>query len=136
MATNKKLLDPFMAHLGFHAEIIAPGQARVWATLQSEHLNSFGSAHGGYLYTLADAAFALAANAHGPLAVALSTHMEYMKTVKVGEVVEARAREVNLGGRTGLYHVDVCSGETLLAQFTGTAYRKRDQKSWLADLKS
>lgn len=135
MISNTKLLDPFMAHLGLQAEISAPGQARVWGTLQPEHLNSFGSAHGGYLYTLADAAFALAANAHGPLAVALSTHMEYMKTVKAGEVVEAKAREVNLGGRTALYHVDVCCGETLLAQFTGTAYRKPDQKSWLADIK-
>jgi acyl-coenzyme A thioesterase PaaI-like protein len=48
--------------------------------------------------------------------------------------VEAKAREVNLGGRTGLYHVDVCCGETLLAQFTGTAYRKPETKSWLADL--
>jgi acyl-CoA thioesterase len=127
------LLDPFMTHLGLQAEIIAPGQARVWGVLKPEYLNGFGSAHGGFLYTLADAAFALAANAHGVQAVALSTHMEYLQPVRVGDSVEAVASEVHLGKRTAVYCVEVSCGGTLAARFTGTAYRRPGQKSWLVD---
>ena len=54
------MLDPFMKSLGFEAEVPEPGRARVWADLKPEHLNNWGSAHGGFLYTLADSAFALA----------------------------------------------------------------------------
>ena len=128
-----RLLDPFMAHLGVQAEITAPGQARVWGVLKPEYLNAVGSAHGGFLYTLADAAFALACNSHGVQAVALSTHMEYLKPTQPGDVLEAVCTEVNLGQRTSVYHVDVRCGEKLVAQFTGTAYRSPDRPSWLAE---
>lgn len=121
------MLDPFMKSLGFEAEIPTPGHARVWAGLKPEHLNNWGSAHGGFLYTLADSAFALASNSHGSLAVALSTHMEYMQPGRVGARIEATAREMHLGRRTAVYSVEVRSGETLLAMFTGTAYRKPDK---------
>ena len=127
------LLDPFMTHLGLQAEIIAPGQARVWGVLRPEYVNAWGSAHGGFLYTLADAAFALASNAHGAQAVALSTHMEYLQPVQVGDSVEALASEVHLGRRTAVYSVELRCGATLVAQFTGTAYRRPEKKSWLAD---
>jgi acyl-CoA thioesterase len=115
--------DPFMALLGMDAEITAPGQAVVRGTVRPEHLNRLDTAHGGFLYTMADAAFAMASNSHGVPAVALSTHMEYLKPGKAGEQLEARAVELNLGNRTGVYRVEVRSGETLLAVFTGTVYR-------------
>jgi phenylacetic acid degradation protein PaaD len=83
--------DPFMKALGLEAEIPGPGQARVWGVVRPEHLNLHGTAHGGFLYTLADAAFALASNSHGVRAVALSTHMEYLRAVQAGERVEAVA---------------------------------------------
>ena len=121
------MLDPFMKSLGFEAEIPAPGQARVWANLKPEHLNNWGSAHGGFLYTLADSAFALASNSRGIMAVALSTHMEYLQPSRAGDRIEATAQEVHLGRRTAVYRVEVRAGETLLAMFTGTAYRKPDQ---------
>lgn len=117
-------LDPFMIALGFQGEVTAPGEARMRAQLRPEHLNNWGSAHGGFLFTLADSAFALASNSHGPLAVSLSAHMEYFKPTRVGDTVEAVAREVSLTRRTGVYQVEVsCDGE-LIALFTGTVHRK------------
>lgn len=124
-------LDPYMRHLGFEAEVPAPGQARVWGTLRREHLNSFGSAHGGFLFSLADSAFALASNSHGALAVALSTHMEYFMATEAGERLEAIASEVNLTRRTGTYRIEVHSPKGLVALFTGTVYRRPEQVTTL-----
>jgi acyl-CoA thioesterase len=117
--------DPFMKLLGLQAESTAPGTARVRGTVRPEHLNLHGTAHGGFLYTLADIAFALAANSHDVPAVALSTHMEYLQPGKPGDELEATAGEVHLGRSTGLYRIDVRCGEKLLASFTGTVFRKQ-----------
>lgn len=126
------LLDPFMRTLGLQAEVPAPGQARVWGTIQPQFLNSWGSAHGGFLYAVADAAFALASNSHGALAVALTGHMEYVRASRAGERVEALASEVHLGRRTAVYRVDVRGESGLLAVFTGTVYRRLGQPSTLS----
>jgi acyl-CoA thioesterase len=117
-------LDPFMKSLGFQGGITAPGQAKLSARLAPEHLNNWGSGHGGFLFALADSAFALAANSHGPLAVSLSAHIEHLGPCQAGDLLEATAREISLTRRTGVYQVEVRSGETLIALFTGTAYRK------------
>ena len=124
-------LDPFMVTLGLQAEVPAPGQARVWGVIRPEFLNSWGSAHGGFLYSVADTAFALASNSHGTLAVALAAHMEYLQASQAGAEVEALATEVHLGRRTAVYRVEVRSGATLLALFTGTVYRRPDQPTSL-----
>ncbi len=117
--------DPFANHLGLKSESTAPGTARVWGRIRAEHLNFHGTAHGGFLYTLADMAFGLAANSHDVPAVALATHMEYLAPGKLGEEVEATASEVHLGRSTGLYRIEVRSGSQLLATFTGTVFRKQ-----------
>ena len=126
------MLDPFMNLLGLQAEVPAPGQARVWGTIRPEFLNGWGSAHGGFLYSVADAAFALASNSRGTLAVALSAHIEYVRPSEVGAAVEALASEAHLGRRTAVYRVEVRSGETLLALFTGTVYRRTGQPASLS----
>ena len=114
------------------AEVPTLGQARVWGVIRAEFLNSWGSAHGGFLYSVADAAFALASNSRGTLAVALSAHIEYVRPSGVGAAVEALATEAHLGRRTAVYRVEVRSGEKLLALFTGTAYRKTGQPTSLS----
>lgn len=121
-----------MTLLGLRAEVQAPGQARVWGAIRPEFLNSWGSAHGGFLYSVADSAFALASNSHGTLAVALAAHMEYLQASQVGAEVEALATEVHLGRRTAVYRVEVRSGPTLLAIFTGTVYRRPGHASSLS----
>lgn len=124
-------LDPYMRHLGFSAEVPAPGQARVWGELRPEFLNSAGSAHGGFLFSLADSAFALASNSHGALALALSAHIEYFKASRAGQQIEAEAREINLTRRTGVYQVEIRTGGDLIALFTGTVYRRPEQPTTL-----
>lgn len=126
------MLDPFMIALGLQAEVPAPGQARVWGTIRPEFLNSWGSAHGGFLYSVADAAFALASNSRGTLAVALAAHIEYLRASQAGAAVEALATEVYLGRGTAVYRVEVRSGSALLAIFTGTVYRRAGHRATLS----
>ncbi len=118
--------DRFMSALSLQGEIIAPGRARVRGKVQPDYVNMHGTAHGGFIYTLADAAFALASNSHGVPAVALSTHMEYLQAGHTGDELEAIAEEIHLGNRTALYRVEVRRENTLLAVFTGTVYRRRE----------
>jgi acyl-CoA thioesterase len=54
--------DPFIGTLGLEGGIPGPGRAWVCEVVRPERLNLHGIAHGGLLYTLADAAFALASN--------------------------------------------------------------------------
>ncbi|RDI94953.1 hydroxyphenylacetyl-CoA thioesterase PaaI [Meiothermus sp. QL-1] len=112
-----------MRLLGFTLVRIGPGHATLEAEVRPEHTNIHGQCHGGFLYSLADAAFALASNAHGTPAVALSTSMQYFRPVRVGERVVALAREEHLGRRTATYRIEVMCGERRVALFTGTVFR-------------
>lgn len=114
--------DPFMEALGLKVLRLAPGEAVVAGEVGEAHLNLHGTAHGGFLYALADSAFALASNSRGP-AVALSCRMDYFRPLGTGARVEARAAEVNLSRRTATYRVEVVSEGKLVALSTGTVFR-------------
>ena len=114
--------DPFMEALGLKVLHLAPGEAVVAGEVRADHLNLHGTAHGGFLYALADSAFALASNTRGP-AVALSCRMDYFRPLGAGARVEAMAVEVNLSRRTATYRVEVVSEGKLVALFTGTVFR-------------
>ncbi len=121
------MTDAFCAHLGFEVVAVGEGQARLVARVRPEHLNLHGSAHGGFLYALADAAFAFASNSRGVPAVALSAHIEYFRPAHEGDVLEAVATETHLGRRVATYQVRICKDTTLVALFTGTVYRMEER---------
>ncbi|MDX1819860.1 MAG: hydroxyphenylacetyl-CoA thioesterase PaaI [Alphaproteobacteria bacterium] len=82
---------------------IAPGQATMTMTVRPEHLNGHGICHGGYIFTLADTAFAYACNSHNRLVVAQENTITFLSPGKPGEVLTATATEVHLAGRSGVY---------------------------------
>jgi len=123
------MADSFVSALGLEVEVIEPGKARARGVVRKEHLNSLAMAHGGYLYTLADTAFAFASNSRGVPAVAISAHMEYLHPGREGDTLEATASEVHLGYRTGVYRAEVRHGDVLLAIFTGTVYRMQPKQA-------
>jgi len=112
-----------MRLLGLEVRSVEAGRAHLQTRVRAEHLNIHANAHGGFLYSLADAAFALASNSHGVAAVALSSHIEYFKAVRQGDTLEAVATEENLGRRTATYRIEIRRGDELVALFTGTVYR-------------
>ncbi|TYO99981.1 acyl-CoA thioesterase [Geothermobacter ehrlichii] len=115
--------DRFAGHCGIELLEAAAGFARAKMPLQPWHFNAAGTVHGGAIFTLADFAFAVAVNAGGTLALAIDTHLTFMKAVSEG-VLEAEAREVSANRRLATYQVRITAGEELVALFQGTAYRK------------
>jgi acyl-CoA thioesterase len=114
--------DKFAVHAGIELEDISPGWARVKCDVQEHHLNGVKCVHGGMLFTLADMAFAAAANSHGRLAVALNATISFVKPAR-GKTLTAEAREVSRSGRHAVYEVRVFdeAGDTVSA-CQGMAY--------------
>ena len=125
--------DRFAAASNIKVVDIAPGKAKTQMEVEEMHLNGIGTVHGGALFTLADFTFALAANAHGNVTVAINANISYLKAVKSG-VLTAKARELSSGGRIASYTVDIYDeSNDLIAVFQGMAYRKKEKISDLME---
>jgi acyl-CoA thioesterase len=121
--------DPFACSLGIELIEAGPGCSVVAMTVRKEMLNSHDTAHGGVVFSLADAAFAAASNSHGPLAVALEVSINYVAPAFLGERLLAEAREESLGRRIGVYRLKVTKEDgTLVAVAQATAYRKNQNQ--------
>ena len=105
----------------------APGRARCRMPVGRKHLNGMGKTHGGSIFALADFAFAVAANAHGTIAVAINANISFVKGVDPGDVLIAEAVEQSRNPKIATYAVKVTdeTGDTV-ALFTGMVYRKKD----------
>jgi acyl-CoA thioesterase len=119
--------DQFAKHSGIELLEVATGYAKVKMAIKDYHLNGVETVHGGAIFTLADFAFAVAANSHRKIAVGINTTMTYMKAVAAG-VLFAEAREVSLNHKLGTYIVNVITEQNdLVAVFQGTVYRKKEE---------
>ncbi|NRQ38591.1 hydroxyphenylacetyl-CoA thioesterase PaaI [Nonomuraea sp. NN258] len=115
-----KVADPACRSLGISLESVTAGHARLRMRVTGEMLNGHGIAHGGYLFLLADAAFAYASNARGPVTLAHSAQMTFLRPVAAGDELVAEAVERARYGRNGVYDVTVHgpAGE-IVAEFRG-----------------
>lgn len=119
--------DAFAAQTGILLEHVEPGLARARLEVGPNHLNGVGIVQGGAIFTLADFAFAAAANSTGSVAVAIDVSISFLKAV-TGGVLFAEAREESASGRISTSLVRVTDEEgALVAMFKGTAYRRRDE---------
>ena len=117
--------DGLCQTLGISVRDGGPGRAAVAMTVGARHLNFNGGCHGGAIFALADSAFGLASNSHGPLASGIAAHITYQVVVRVGDTLIARAVEVQRSKRIGVYRIDVVrpeavGEETAVSSFTGT----------------
>lgn len=97
-----------------------PGEVTVELTVGPEHVNGFDICHGGILFLLADTAFALACNTHGPQAVAAGADIVFCRQAAVGDRLRARAMERTRFGRSGVYDVAVTRADgEIVAEFRG-----------------
>ncbi len=118
--------DSFAARSGVKLVSVTTGKARAKLKLKRDHWNGVGTAMGGAIFTLADFAFAAAANSHGTVSVAINAQITFMKAVRTG-TLWAEAREVSKNHRLGSYTVEVKDdGGDLVALFQGLAYRKAE----------
>jgi acyl-CoA thioesterase len=110
--------------LGIRIAHVGPGYAELAMTVRPDMLNGHEICHGGFIFTLADSAFAYACNSYNLNTVASGCAIEFTAPARAGDVLAARAHERQLAGRTGVYDVEVANqrGETV-ALFRGKSYR-------------
>jgi acyl-CoA thioesterase len=111
--------------LGITVTSVAPGAVTGHLTIGPGMLNGHGTAHGAALFAVADIAFALACNSHGPAAVGRSCSIEYLAPAFAGDAVTATAVERGVVGRGGIYDVAVTrdADGALLAELRGHSRR-------------
>ncbi|MFI6082771.1 hydroxyphenylacetyl-CoA thioesterase PaaI [Streptomyces sp. NPDC051217] len=111
--------DPTARSLGIALVETGPGRATLRMSVRADMVNGHGTAHGGYLFLLADSAFACACNSHGPVTVAAGADIDFVRPAHEGDVLTATARERTRLGRGGIYDVTVTRGDDVLAEFRG-----------------
>lgn len=106
--------------LGMRIEKVGPGFAALSMTVGVNMVNGHGLCHGGYIFTLADSAFAFACNSHSQRHVAQHCQISFLAPGRLGMRLIAEARERHRGERSGVCDVTVKSdaGETI-AEFRG-----------------
>jgi acyl-CoA thioesterase len=110
--------------MGMQIGAIGPGYAEVTMTVRADMLNGHAICHGGFIFTLADSAFAYACNSYNLMTVASGGAIDFVAPARQGDVLAAMARERSVSGRTGVYDIEVTNqrGETV-AYFRGKSYR-------------
>ena len=115
--------DRASAMLGMELVEVAPARARVSMLVRPDMVNGHDLCHGGVIASLADSAFALACNSHGPVTVAAGFSIDFLQPGRLGQVLHAEAREVSLRGRSGIYDVTVRADDPetgeVIAEFRG-----------------
>jgi acyl-CoA thioesterase len=96
-----------------------PGTAVVRMRIAMQMLNGHAIAHGGYIFMLADTAFACACNSDGPVTVAAGADISFINPVREGDILIATALERARYGRSGIYDVTVRRGNEVVAEFRG-----------------
>jgi acyl-CoA thioesterase len=107
-------------HLGIQIDQIAPGRATARMQVRDTMLNGHAICHGGYVFLLADTAFAFACNTYGPTTVAAACDVVFLGPAHLGDELIAEATERHRYGRSGIYDVTVRRPDTtVIAEFRG-----------------
>jgi acyl-CoA thioesterase len=105
--------------LGMELVEVGDGRAVVRMRVTAEMVNGHAIAHGGYVFLLADTAFACACNSYGPVTVAASADITFVAPARAGDLLAAYAQERTRFGRSGIYDVSVRRGDEVIAEFRG-----------------
>jgi acyl-CoA thioesterase len=109
--------------LGIELVEAADGQATMRMRVTAEMVNGHAMTHGGFVFILADTAFACACNSHGPVTVAAGADISFLRPTRAGDLLTAYAKERVTSGRSGIYDVTVtCEGD-VVAEFRGRSRR-------------
>jgi acyl-CoA thioesterase len=121
------MLDDDLASrtLGMSLIDAGPGRATVRMTITDTMVNGHAIAHGGYVFLLADTAFACACNSHGPVTVAAGADITFVAAAKLGDELTAHAEERVTYGRNGIYDVTVTRDNEVIAEFRGRSRSMR-----------
>jgi acyl-CoA thioesterase len=103
--------DHASAGLGMRIARIAAGECDMEMRVEQRMVNGHGICHGGFIFALADSAFAFACNSFNRRAVAQSNTITYLRPARLGDMLTARAVQTASAGRSGITDVAVTDGE-------------------------
>jgi acyl-CoA thioesterase len=92
---------------GIALKSIEPGRATMTMQVQANMVNGHNICHGGFVFLLADSAFAYACNSYGQRAVASSAGIEFLAACSLGDILQATASMIKQGKRSGIYDIVV-----------------------------
>lgn len=124
--------EPYAKIFGIRIVQLEAGRALLKMKTSENMNNLFGTTHGAAIFSLVDAAFELAVNSHGTVAVALGVNMNYLSAPLAGEELQAEGREVTRSRKISACQITV-TGEDgrLIATCQALAYRKKDRLPFL-----
>jgi len=119
--------DLASAALGMEVIELSAGHAVVRMAITAAMVNGHDIAHGGYLFLLADTAFACACNSGRSTTVAAGADIDFLAPARLGDVLEATADERVAFGRSGITDVTVRRLEdgVVMAEFRGRSRQLR-----------
>ena len=100
-----------------------PGSASARMEISASMINGHGVCHGGYIFTLADTAFAFACNTYDRVTVAAGATIDFLRSGRQGDFLLAEASERHRGRSNGIYDVTVTNQDgRLIAVFRGRSH--------------
>ena len=110
--------------LGMRITRVGAGHAELTMTVRSDMVNGHAICHGGFVFTLADSAFAFACNSYNMNTVVNGCTIEFLAPAHEGDVLTAVAQERAQVGRNGVYDVEVRNQDGVtIAYFRGKSTR-------------
>jgi acyl-CoA thioesterase len=110
--------------MGMELLEIGPGTARLRMAVREDMVNCHGICHGGYIFAVADTAFAYACNSYNHRAVASGVDINFVAPAQLGDVLTAHGHARQQGGRNGVYDIEVTNQDgKLIALFRGRSTR-------------
>jgi acyl-CoA thioesterase len=126
--------DEASRSLGIKVVTVEPGHAVLTMTVTERMVNGHKLCHGGYIFALADSAFAFACNTHNQRTVAQHCAVTFLHSAGLGDGLVAQAVERQRAGRSGIYDVTVTREEGfVIAEFRG--HSRTIEGEWLPGVK-
>jgi acyl-CoA thioesterase len=99
--------DAASAWLGIRLASVGPGRAQLRMRVTADMLNGHRIGHGGFIFSLADSAFAVACNSYNRNTVAAGCDIDFVEAAQLDDELTATALERYRRGRSGLYDITV-----------------------------
>lgn len=108
-ACARRMYDDDAASRGLGMEILSvePDRVTIAMTIREDMVNGHGICHGGFVFCLADSAFAFACNSRNRSAVAANCTIDFIRPAAQGDRLTAAAEVRHQGKRTGICDVTV-----------------------------
>jgi acyl-CoA thioesterase len=111
--------DRASRELGMTLDAVGPGSATLSMSVRPDMVNGHGIAHGGFVFALADSAFAFACNTNNVRTVAQACDILFVAAARIGDMLTATAVERHRYGRNGVYDIRVTREDDVIAEFRG-----------------